>query len=37
VLRRLRCDGAQGYLLGRPTEPQVIQDRVLAERAAATA
>jgi EAL domain-containing protein (putative c-di-GMP-specific phosphodiesterase class I) len=37
VLRRLRCDGAQGYLLGRPTEPQVIQDRVLSERAAATA
>jgi hypothetical protein len=37
VLRRLRCDGAQGYLLGRPTEPQAIHDRVLAERAAATA
>jgi diguanylate cyclase (GGDEF)-like protein/PAS domain S-box-containing protein len=34
VLRRLRCDGAQGYLLGRPAEPQVIEDRVLAERAA---
>jgi EAL domain-containing protein (putative c-di-GMP-specific phosphodiesterase class I) len=37
VLRRLGCDGAQGYLLGRPAEPRVIEDRVLAERAALTA
>ena len=33
VLRRLGCDGAQGYLLGRPAEPRVIEERVCAERA----
>ncbi len=34
VLRRLGCDGAQGYLLGRPAEAPVVEERVLAERAA---
>ncbi|HEY2705628.1 MAG TPA: EAL domain-containing protein [Candidatus Dormibacteraeota bacterium] len=37
VLRRLRCDGAQGYLLGRPADPHVVEQRVLAERGAVTA
>jgi diguanylate cyclase (GGDEF)-like protein/PAS domain S-box-containing protein len=35
ALRRLGCDGAQGYLLGRPTEAREIEQRVLAERRAA--
>ncbi|HEX6491869.1 MAG TPA: EAL domain-containing protein [Candidatus Dormibacteraeota bacterium] len=34
ALRRLGCDGAQGYLLGRPTEAREIEERVLAERGA---
>jgi EAL domain-containing protein (putative c-di-GMP-specific phosphodiesterase class I) len=33
VLRRLGCDGAQGYLLGRPTDPRTVEERVRAERA----
>ncbi|TMD06712.1 MAG: EAL domain-containing protein [Chloroflexi bacterium] len=37
ALRRLGCDGAQGYLLGRPTEAREIEERVLAERAAVRA
>jgi EAL domain-containing protein (putative c-di-GMP-specific phosphodiesterase class I) len=35
ALRRLGCDSAQGYHLGRPTEAREIEQRVLAERAAA--
>jgi EAL domain-containing protein (putative c-di-GMP-specific phosphodiesterase class I) len=35
ALRRLGCDGAQGYLLGRPTEAPDIEERVLGERGAA--
>jgi diguanylate cyclase (GGDEF)-like protein/PAS domain S-box-containing protein len=34
ALRRLGCDGAQGYYLGRPTEAREIEARVLGERAA---
>jgi diguanylate cyclase (GGDEF)-like protein/PAS domain S-box-containing protein len=35
VLRRLGCDAAQGYLLGRPAAPEVIEERVRTEAAAA--
>jgi diguanylate cyclase (GGDEF)-like protein/PAS domain S-box-containing protein len=34
VLRRLGCDSAQGYLLGRPAEARAVEERVRAERAA---
>jgi diguanylate cyclase (GGDEF)-like protein/PAS domain S-box-containing protein len=34
ALRRLGCDGAQGYLLGRPAEADVVEARVRATRVA---
>ncbi|MBV8994804.1 MAG: EAL domain-containing protein, partial [Pseudonocardiales bacterium] len=34
VLRRLGCDGAQGYLIGRPGEPAAVEERVRAARVA---
>jgi diguanylate cyclase (GGDEF)-like protein/PAS domain S-box-containing protein len=37
VLRRLGCDEAQGYLLGRPVEPRAVEERVRAARAAVAA
>jgi diguanylate cyclase (GGDEF)-like protein/PAS domain S-box-containing protein len=34
VLRRLGCDGAQGYLLGRPAEAAAVEERMRAARVA---